>query len=145
MKDLSKKIFNKIKEAFGNRINERLKHKKFSPNIGHLKLNIGMSGSMRSAIKDGSCRTILVTGNDGNLKTVSGVIHAEQKLVAALEQIENRFFVQNVWVAGCKRACSVCYQKLNTFRESKKSEYEFEFESHELTACQGNQRHVAYD
>lgn len=142
-------IFNQVKEAFGPYTDERLKHKKFSSEIGYLDL--GSDSAHKDSLYDGTCRTILVTGNDSSLKTVSGAVHAEQKLVAALQILENRVHIQSVWVAGCKRACNLCYQALHDFRESRRTsgnsrqQYEFEFESQLLTSCQGNQRTVQYD
>ncbi|HEY6527141.1 MAG TPA: hypothetical protein VIZ65_00495 [Cellvibrionaceae bacterium] len=138
-------IFNAVKSAFGENADERLKHKKFSDKIGHIKL--GTPDPLKTILADRTVTTILVTGKKGDLKTVNSVVHAEQKLVAALEEIEAALngAVQSVWVAGCKRACNLCYDKLSKFRESKKSSYDFEFESPQLTACQGSQRTVRYD
>jgi hypothetical protein len=135
-------IFNNLRGAFSSNTLERLKHKKHSAELGHLKLDTaGNTGSVEKK----NVTTVLVTGNDGTLKTVSGVVHAEQKLLAAVRRIEKTLSVQEVWVAGCKRACNLCHAELVKFREDKSAVYEFRFESPQLTACQGTQRTAAYD
>lgn len=140
-----KLIYNQVKTAFSESTDERIKHKKFSDKIGHIKLDV--ADPLKSILGDRTVTTILVTGKKGDLKTVNGVVHAEQKLVTALLEIEKSqgSSIQSVWVAGCKRACNLCYEKLNQFREDKKSLYDFEFESLQLTACQGSQRTARYD
>ncbi len=140
-----KLIYNKVREVFGPHTLERLKHKKFSAQLGHLKLDVPTSTGLGS---EATNTTILVTGNDGSLQTVNGSVHAEQKLVAALERIKasNKLAIQEVWVAGCKRACNLCHDKLSAFRRStSRGDYDFEFESPALTACQGSQRTAKYD
>lgn len=140
-----KLIYNQVKSAFTLTADERVKHKKFSDKIGHIKLDV--VDPLKSILGDRAVTTILVTGKKGDLKTVNGVVHAEQKLVAALLEIEKSqgSAIQSVWVAGCKRACNLCYEKLSKFRQDKKGLYDFEFESVELTACQGSQRTTRYD
>lgn len=137
-------IYNQVKDAFRGYTPEWLKHKKFSSELGHLNLNIEDSLGLDT---DGNKTTILVTGNDGKLGSVSGAVHAEQKLVAALERIERsrQLDIQDVWVAGCKRACNLCHTKLAGFRASVAGRYGFEFESQQLNTCQGSQRTVRYD
>lgn len=135
-------IYNNVKGEFNDHVEERLKHKKFSDRIGHLKLSESGDHILNSSPP---YRTILVTGNDGTLQSVNGVVHAEQKLVSALNKIEKKFHVQNVWVAGCKRACNLCYKELTSFQNSRRADYAFEFESDILNGCQGSQRTVRYD
>ncbi|MFZ6647298.1 hypothetical protein ACO0LO_16350 [Undibacterium sp. TJN25] len=139
-----KLIYNNLRGAFDANTLERLKHKKHSEELGHLNLS---SGTNIGSVDRKEITTILVTGNTGDLKTVSGVVHAEQKLMAAVHRIEQtgKLSIQEVWVAGCKRACNLCHTKLVTFRQEKSFSYEFQFESPRLTACQGSQRTAAYD